>query len=264
MAQGGCTSDEKIQVKFLMMTSRVLELFLQSAEKVCRDAWDSINETSDSIDMSVTWPLMGNPLRAHLAATPLGAPLSKYAIRAHLQGVRGLLSIVRHSLWGWDMKRMFVSGTNFFTPGSLLLPSKESAEPIDESSEGDKALSLSLMGARLQLVAEVTVKSSINQAIALSAELLCDRAVALTECMRMLLLTGRHCDRSARKLQDGLQKQVAATLVSVVCEQVVTVLSAMRKDRRYRPLLATVPADLFKSVKTSAKAARVSRAAKHF
>ena len=64
------------------------------------------------------------------------------------------------------------------------------------------------------------------------------------------------------KLQDGLQKQVAATLVLVVCEQVVTVLSAMRKDRRYRPL-ATVPADLFKSVKTSAKAARVSRAAKH-
>ena len=78
-----------------------------------------------------------------------------------------------------------------FLHRSLLLPSKESAEPLDDSSEGDKALSLSLMGARLQLVAEVTVKSSINEAIALSAELLCDRAVALTECMRMLLLTGR-------------------------------------------------------------------------
>ena len=46
----------KIQVKFLMMTSRVLELFLQSAEKVCRDAWDSINETSDSIDVhGLSW-----------------------------------------------------------------------------------------------------------------------------------------------------------------------------------------------------------------
>ena len=59
---------------------------------------------------------------------------------------------------------MFVSGTNFFTP-LFAFALKESAEPLDDSSEGDKALSLSLMGARLQLVAEVTVKSSINEAL---------------------------------------------------------------------------------------------------
>ena len=117
----------------------------------------------------------------------------------------------------------------------------------------------------MQLVAEVAVKSSTDEAMALSADLSCDHSAALTECMRMLLLTGRESTAVdlLTKMEDALQERIAGMLVAVVCEQVVTVLSAMRKDRRYRSLLSTVPADLFKSVKTAAKAARVARAALH-
>jgi hypothetical protein len=274
----------RLHGKFLATAALVLKLCLRSAEKIGgndagADATKAQAQAAHTEDeMRGSWPLVENPLRAHMVKTFANARLSSTAVRAHLQAVYALSAIVRHSVWGWDVKRLFVSGMDLFEVGSLfdavstavvvtaaeVGPSSSSSSSSSSFSE-EVAPSLSLVAARLRLVAEVTVKSSPDDAMALSADLSCDHNAALTECMRMLLLTGRESTAVdlLTKMEDSLQEQIAGMLVAVVCEQVVIVLSAMRKDRRYRSLLSTVPADLFKSVKTSAKAARVARAALH-
>ena len=69
-----------------------------------------------------SWPLVENPLRAHMLASFSNyPPVSRTSVEAHLQAVSALLTIVRHSVWGWDAKRLFAGGENLFETGAVFV-----------------------------------------------------------------------------------------------------------------------------------------------
>ena len=286
--EGNRPSINGIHVDLLISIKSVLESFLTTADtfekssdkNLCAELKDATLPSKGYSEQAI-WPLVRNPLRAQLAEnwSPCTGDdtgktnvhvLSIKSIKRHLQCVSAQIAIVQHSLWQWEFRQFFVHRSDLFEPDSLFIDDStgnlcqandEIQEPETSNSPLD-ALQISLMGRRLQLVVEVAVASSIDEALSVAAELSCDHEVALVECIRILLLTGRDADiiLMLNKLDDALQQRVAGKIVAIVSEQVVSVLSVMRKDRRYRSLVATIPADMYKSVRVAARAARDTRA----
>jgi hypothetical protein len=118
----------------------------------------------------------------------------------------------------------------------------------------------SIQSARLQLISDIAVVS-VDRALSLSHSLDISKVKSFVECFRVLWCTGK--ERKALELfhnaDDDTKREVAAPLVSLACEQVDVVLDAMRKDKRYRTLLSTVPANIYKSVRSAARKAKKMR-----
>ena len=195
------------------------------------------------------------------------ACISLENVQHHACALRVLQSVVKAELFGSDIRALFLSGeAELFTPEGLDA-STHSTHTTSRTTEGavdpptwSGLLDASIHSARLQLISDVAV-SDVTDALALSTPLEIPKAEGLVECFRVLWCSGQ--ERRALELfqnvDDGIKREAAQPLVDLACEQVDTVLDAMRKDKRYRTLLSTVPAHVYTSIRSSARKARSKR-----
>ena len=148
--------------------------------------------------------------------------------------------------------------------GNSVKSTLENSDSIigDVGGNGSLLVGSSILSARLQMISEVAIVD-IDRAMNLSASLNIPLPQVFVECFRVLWCSGKESDALdlLHHSTDVTKQAVAGPLVSLACEQVDIVLDAMRRDKRYRTLLSTVPSKVYTSVKSAARAARSARAA---
>ena len=199
------------------------------------------------------FPFLMDPIQTSLLKQPIA--ISSFSFKRHVSCLAILRSVIEVELWGCDVRTLFLSGNvELFVVGDIVFDANTTAKAWSG------LLDASIQSARLQLVSDIAIVD-VEKALSLSNALKMSTTDAFIECFRVLWCTGK--ERTALELFSNADKtiknQVATPLVSLACEQVDTVLDAMRKDKRYRTLLSTVPANIYKSVRSAARKARSKR-----
>ena len=231
--------EKRNQAKFLTSVLKLLKLLKRNF--VAHEGGAS-HASEDSREEVLSYSFGAGEESVVAMTKPVLCHYSAAAIEQHVKAVHLLQAVSKCGLWETNITALFPPGT------ALGLDSSGDALGLDPPAEQNGEFTLTGLGPlhaqfRTRTVREVLCCGEHEEAFKLAEDLEVPHATVLYEHVKQLIESGEEisAEEEMSRLSEGDRAQLASKLLPFCAFQFVSILKAMKKESRFRKLIASVP-----------------------